>query len=188
MILDSIESRILQPFAVRKQMNEEETLDAKRARLENIRKALDTDLMNTFRNIQGYTVNAFTQFGEQTARFAAMIGDAFEVEMVSSRITVPIARRFPEYNVSQTHKGETAISWTLGEEEYEVCILVSFEKDEDGILMTPPRFRVNHDLGDEFGVGFRSVSSIDDVFRCVEMMKGAIDSDGLEFIRRQEAK
>ena len=130
--------------------------------------------------------------GEEMTRFTDVVGKAFEVEMISSEIVVPLARRFPDLKVSQTRKGEGVISWTLGPEEYEVCIFVSLVKNERDVVIHPLRFKVSHDLGDDFqranGIPFTEVcEDLDAACTAVGIIQAYIEKYGLEFIRAHEA-
>lgn len=148
----------------------------------------------TFEKIHDLKENAtehLSAMGEEMSKFTRAIGDAFEVEMISNEIVVPLARRFPNLRVTQTRKGEGVVSWTLGPEGYEVCVFVSLVKDDKGRVVHPLRYKVAHDLGAEFkranGIPFTEIcDTLENMLLEVQILQGYIESNALEFIRTHD--
>ena len=116
------------------------------------------------------------------------IAKVVEVGRVSSCIVVPLARRFPDYRISQTNDGKAYISWNenITKEGYELGIFVSF-KHEHGL--PTEKFIVEHDVeGLQLPGWPKEAATIDEVFQHVELLRNTLEEPAVEFILKQEMK
>ena len=133
----------------------------------------------------------FRVAGEELRSGLRTMCQVVEVRFTSSRIVVPLARHFPDWNISQTNDGEGCISWPVEgpDDEYELCILVSFKKI-DGLTMVPEVFVVKHDVEGLELHGWpqegREASTEGEMLNLVNQLLGELPDPAIDFICKEE--
>jgi hypothetical protein len=140
---------------------------------------------------QAALVDSFTSFTQMETRmfdtlqrYTVALSNSHLAGDVTRDIVVPLARQFPNMQISMSSEFEVLLPLTVGEEEYLVSVVIKHRVDEYGLRVTPPVFEVWHDIEDWDMKPL--VSS--DLFDAVVRMTHLIKTEGLNAIREIEAR
>ena len=132
-------------------------------------------------------VENFRGFGTEMSTRMNEINRIVEVEATSVQITIPLARLLPEAKLSQARGGYVCLSLPpLGEEEYEVVILIEFFRSDETITYNEG-FTVHHDIDglvlDNWSNEGQFCATIGEAAECCRLLLAILPEPGLAYLK-----